>query len=75
MNLIKKLTNNQVLSTSEVDEVLELPNNCLICYLNGFVDIQEELIKVKGFLKSLEDKTTYIKFKEVMRVIRKVKYH
>ncbi len=75
MNLIKKLTQNEVLLTSEVDEVLELPNNCLICYLSGFVDIQEELIKVKDFLKNLEDKTTYIKFKEVMRVIRKVKYH
>ena len=75
IHLIKKLTSNSVLSTQEVDEVFDLPNNCLICYLNGFVDIQEELIKVKDFLKSLEDKTTYIKFKEVMRVIRKVKYH
>ncbi|MAD97443.1 MAG: AAA family ATPase [Flavobacteriaceae bacterium] len=75
MNLIRKIDENIALITEEVDEVTELPHNCLICYLNGFVDIQEELLKVKHFLKSLEDKTTYIKFKEVMRVIRKVKYH
>ncbi len=75
MNLIRKIDQNIALQSEEVDEVAELPNNCLICYLNGFVDIQEELLKVKDFLKSLADKTTYIKFKEVMRVIRKVKYH
>ena len=75
MNLIRKISSNQPLETHEVDEVTNLPDNCLICYLNGFVDIQEELVTVRGFLKDLEDKATYIRFKEVMRVIRKVKYH
>jgi len=48
----------------------------LICYLNGFLDAKEQLEKAKMYIKNLDDKAvTYVKYKEAVRVLRKVKYH
>ena len=55
--------------------MFRLPTNYLICFLNGFLDATEQLKKAKNYMRNLEDKTTYIKYKEAMRVIRKVKYN
>ncbi|WP_396178086.1 DUF5929 domain-containing protein [Flavobacterium sp.] len=46
----------------------------MICYLNGFDDAKEQLIAAKPFLKAAENKIVYIAFKEVMRILRKMKY-
>ena len=59
----------------EQEDIYRLPTNYLLCYLNGFLDVIEQLYKAKNFIRDLEDKTTYIKYKEAMRVIRKVKYN
>ena len=73
--IVKKIENNIPLSVIEDADVLRLPTNYLICYLHGYVDVSKQLKKVKTYLKDLKDKTTYIKYKEAMRVIRKVQYH
>ncbi|GFD78179.1 MULTISPECIES: ATP-binding protein [Tenacibaculum] len=73
--IITKIVNNKPLSVIEHEDVYRLPTTYLICYLNGFEIAPLQLKKAKNYIKNLEDKTTYIKYKEAMRVIRKVKYH
>ena len=46
----------------------------MICYLNGFDEAKQELIDAKPFLKSLKNPIIYVSFKEVMRILRKMKY-
>lgn len=74
-NIVYKLENNTPLSVTEHEDVHRLPNNYLICYLHGFLDAKEQLEKAKTYIKKLDDKTAYIKYKDVIRVLRKVKYH
>jgi hypothetical protein len=74
-NIISKIVAKKPLSVTEHEDVFRLPNNYLICYLNGFLDAKSQLEKAKNYIRSLEDKTTYIKYKDVIRVLRKVKYH
>ncbi len=73
-NLVYKIEHKKTLSDREKEAVLHLPNHCLICYLHGFLKITEALKKAKSYIKNLEDKTTYINYKEAERIIRKVKY-
>ncbi len=73
--IVNKIEKNIPLSVTEHEDVHRLPNNYLICYLNGFLDAKEQLEKAKKYIKNLKDKTTYIKHKDVIRVLRKVKYH
>lgn len=72
--IIRKLVKKESLSVTEHEDVLRLPTNYLICYLHGFLEVAEQLKKAKNYIKNLEDKSTYIKYKEAMRIIRKVKY-
>ncbi|MDX8552281.1 ATP-binding protein [Tenacibaculum sp. 1B UA] len=74
-SIIAKIVNNKPLSVIEHEDVYRLPTSYLICYLNGFESAPLQLKKAKIYIKNLEDKTTYIKYKEAMRVIRKVKYN
>ncbi|MFD0992614.1 ATP-binding protein [Tenacibaculum geojense] len=73
--IVSKIERNISLSVTEHEDVFKLPNNYLICYLNGYLDAIERLEKAKDYIKNLEDKITYIKYKDVIRVLRKVKYH
>ena len=73
--IIQKIENQISLSVLDHEDVLRLPTNYLLCYLNGFLDAATQLKKAKEYIKNIDDKTTYIKFKEAMRVIRKVKYN
>ncbi len=72
--IITKIENGTPLSVLEHEDVLRLPTNYLLCFLNGYVDAAEQLKKAKDYIKNIEDKTTYVKFKEALRVLRKVKY-
>jgi hypothetical protein len=72
--IVSKIVKNQKLSVTEHEDVLRMPTNYLICYFNGFLDAPNQLQKAKEYIKNIEDKTSYIKFKEAMRVFRKVKY-
>ena len=73
-SILQKIENKTSLSEIEQVAVLRLPTNCLICFLHGFLDATIQLKQVKNYFKSLEDKTTYIKYKEALRIIRKVQY-
>jgi len=46
----------------------------MICYLNGFEEAKQKLIDAKPLLKSFENPTVYVSFKEAMRILRKMKY-
>ncbi len=72
--IVSKLEKSKPLSVIEHEDVLRLPTNYLLCYLHGYVDAADQLKKAKDYIKNLKDKTTYVKFKEAIRVIRKVKY-
>ena len=74
-NIVSKIESKIELSKTEFDDVLKMPTNYLICYLHGFLEAQEQLRKVKQYIRNIADKTTYIKYKEAMRVLRKVKYN
>jgi hypothetical protein len=73
--IVKKIEENISLSVIEHEDILRLPTNCLICFLHGFTEISEQLKKAKNYIKNLENKTTYIKYKEALRIIRKVTYN
>lgn len=73
--IVNKIEQNIPLSVNEHKIVFRLPTNYLICYLNGFTDAKKQLEKAKEYILNLEDKTTYVKYKDVIRLLRKVKYH
>ncbi|WP_435414193.1 ATP-binding protein [Polaribacter aestuariivivens] len=73
--VVKKIEENKPLSKTEYLDFLRLPTNYLICYLHGFLDAAEQLKKVKNYIRNLTDKTTYINYKEALRIIRKVQYN
>jgi len=72
--IISKIEAGIPLSVIEHEDVLRLPKNYLLCFFNGYSDAVQQLKKAKEYIKSIEDKTTYIKYKEAMRIFRKVKY-
>ena len=73
--IINKIEKEIPLSNTEHEDVLKLPTNSLICFLHGFLDAAEQLKKAKNYIKNLNDKTTYIKYKEALRIVRKVQYN
>lgn len=73
LNLIKKTEKGQSLSPREVAGLENLPPTLLICYLNGFEEAIDHLVSTKAYLKA-NAPTAYTTFKEVMRVLRKIKY-
>lgn len=72
--IVSKISEKESLSVLEHEDVKRLPTNYLLCYFHGFVDAPEQLKLSKEYIKNLEDKTTYVKYKEAIRVLRKVKY-
>ncbi|MDG1510014.1 MAG: ATP-binding protein [Flavobacteriaceae bacterium] len=72
--IISKIEKDAPLSVLEYEDVPRLPKNCLLCFLHGYSDAVAQLRKAKDYIKKIEDKTTYIKYKEAMRAFRKVKY-
>lgn len=72
--LLNKIEKNQLLSSLEEQLITRLPTNYLLCYLSGISDTTIQLKKAKNYFRNLEDPSTYIKYKEVLRIIRKVKY-
>ncbi len=73
-HIISKIEKGVSLSVLEHEDVLRLPTNYLLCSLQGYSDAGDQLRKAKDYIKNIEDKTTYVKYKEAMRVLRKVKY-
>jgi len=73
-NIIAKIESEIPLSVLEHEDVLRMPTNYLLCFLHGYSDSGDQLKKAKNYIKNIEDKTTYVKYKEAIRVLRKVKY-
>jgi Domain of unknown function (DUF5929)/Putative DNA-binding domain len=72
--LISKLKKSQTLSEREEKDLENLPSTLMICFLNGFEDARQILIDSKPLLKSHSKSVVYLSFKEVMRILRKIKY-
>jgi len=75
LSLLNKLQKGIELSDREYQDLINLPSTLMICYLNGFEDAKQKLIEAKPLLKQHPFTNVYINFKEVMRVLRKVKYN
>ena len=73
-SIIAKIESKTPLSVLEHEDVFRMPTNYLLCSLHGYSDAGAQLRKAKDYIKNLKDKTTYVKYKEAMRVLRKVKY-
>lgn len=74
LSLIAKMQKGLQLSSKEIRDLEQIPSTFMICYLNGFDDAKEQLIAAKPLLKAAENKMVYVAFKEVMRILRKMKY-
>jgi len=72
--LISKMQKGLELSHRELKDLENIPSTLMICYLNGFEDAKNQLVAAKPWLKAAENKIVYIAFKEVMRILRKMKY-
>ncbi|GAA4051698.1 ATP-binding protein [Flavobacterium chungnamense] len=75
LSLLSKLQKGIELSNREDQDLINLPSTLMICYLNGFEDAKQKLIDAKPLLKLHSFTNVYVNFKEVMRVLRKVKYN
>ncbi len=72
--LIRKLKNNEPFTFSEERDLEHLSHSMMICYLNGFSEAKNDLINCKELLKNSQNPMLFISFKEVMRILRKLKY-
>jgi len=71
--LLEKLKKGLSLSTSEQEDLKNLPASYLICYLNLFHEAIDKLNEVKDYLRDYSPEA-YALHKETMRILRKVKY-
>lgn len=71
--ILEKLKKGGPLNLSETSDLENLPATYLICYLNLFHEAIDKLMEAKPYLKAYSD-AVYIKFKESVRILRKVKY-
>ncbi|WP_339846465.1 ATP-binding protein [uncultured Dokdonia sp.] len=68
-----KLKRGINLNQGEWNDLYNLANTYLICYFNGFETAIQKLVDLKPFLKVL-DGAVYGRYKEAMRILRKVRY-
>jgi len=73
--LLNKLQKGTFLHETEKKDLLNAPHTLMICYLNGFEEAKQKLIEAKTFLKTFDNPLVYLSFKEVMRILRKMKYN
>lgn len=71
--LLNKITNGISLNNQEMKVLNELPETMLICQFNNVGEPIDKMYAHKSLLKSYPE--VYKSFKEVLRVLRKVKYH
>jgi len=72
--ILDKLKKNLPLTEDELIEVNDMPTYYLICVLNKIPNAFLRLKESELLLRNLDDKTGYIKYKEAVRILRKVKY-
>jgi hypothetical protein len=72
--IVEKLIKGLHLSEIEQLDLEDLPTNYMICVLNNIPNAYSKLLDTKEILKNLENKSTYVKYKEAVRILRKVNY-
>ncbi len=73
--LFKKLQQNEHLQAEELEMLHSAPVVYLMCILANIPNANSILLKWKEPLKRRLDKTGYIKYKEVLRLLRKMKHN
>jgi hypothetical protein len=68
-----KLKRGIALNQGEYKDLFNVPNTYLVCYLNGFETAIQKLEELKPFMKKCSGEL-YARYKETMRILRKVKY-
>lgn len=74
LQLIEKISHQIPLSHSEANDLNHCCHVLMICYLNGFTKAKKKLIDSKDIFKNYKNPEVYVSFKEVMRILRKLKY-
>ncbi|MHC5310680.1 DUF5929 domain-containing protein [Myroides sp. LJL116] len=74
LKIITKITQSVSLTSKEEKGLSKLCFNLMLCYLNGMDQAKEDLLRIKDYLKQHKDPTLFKDFKEVMRILRKLKY-
>ena len=72
--LLEKLKNAKKLTPSEQNDLPNLCYSFMLCYLHGFYKAKDVLIAHKEIFKQSKHTFLYTSFKEVMRILRKLKY-
>lgn len=72
--LLKKIGRGEKLLPREKKDLNELPTTYLLCYFNGFSSAVDQLTEAKQELKD-QSVEAYQAYKEVMRILRKIKYN
>lgn len=73
--LIDKMQKGLQLTVREEKDLENVPSTLMICHLNGFDEAKQKLIEAKPLFKQYAKPESYINFKEVMRILRKMKYN
>ncbi len=71
--IIEKLRKGIPLTSSEKNDLKNLPATYLICYLNDFSEAISKLKDAKPYIREFED--IFQSYKESVRILRKVKYN
>ncbi|MAU71317.1 MAG: AAA family ATPase [Pseudozobellia sp.] len=72
-SLLRKLESQISLNKPETEDLKQLPDTYLICFLNGFEEARERMEEARPILKK-HDRQVYESLKESLRILRKVKY-
>ena len=72
--MIAKIAQGQLTDENTIRTLEDVPMKYLICVLNDIPNAYEKLLESKPILKTLKDESSYIKYKEAVRVLRKIKY-
>ena len=72
--ILSKLIKKLPLSETEQIDLIDLPTSYMICVLNEIPNAYLKLNEAKFYLRELKDKSSYIKYKEAVRVLRKINY-
>ena len=71
--ILEKLKKGSLLTKNEEADLKNLPATYLICYLNLFHEAIDKLHEAKPYLKTYNNEI-YKRYKETVRILRKVKY-
>ena len=72
--LLQKLESKIELKASELNDLKNLPDTYLICYLNGFEEAIDRMETARPLLKN-DYSEIYTSLKESLRILRKVRYN